>query len=63
MKTVTAKPGRRKVCQEECKTLEEVEQNGKSEEIATHAPNVLQEYFSQHELLKLDGEPRLIIHE
>ena len=44
-------------------SAEEVEKNGAPEEIATHAPNVLQEYFTQHELLKLDGEPRLIIHE
>lgn len=42
---------------------EDVEKNDKPEEAATHAPNVLEEYFSQHELLKLDGEPRLIIHE
>lgn len=41
---------------------EEIEKNGKPEEAATRTPNVLQEYFSQHELLKLDGEARLIIH-
>ena len=44
-------------------TAEEIEKNGKPEEAATRTPNVLEEYFSQHELLKLDGEPRLIIHE
>ena len=42
---------------------EEIEKNGKPEEAATRTPNVLQEYFSRHEPLKLDGEPRLIIHE
>ena len=41
---------------------EEIQKNGKPEEAATRTPNVLEEYFSQHELLKLDGEPRLIIH-
>ena len=44
-------------------SIEEVEKNGKPEEAATQAPNVLEEYFTRHELLKLDGEPRLIIHE
>ena len=44
-------------------SIEEVEKNGKPEEAATQAPNVLEEYFSRHEILKLDGEPRLIIHE
>ena len=42
---------------------EEIEKNGKPEEAATRTPNVLQEYFSRHDPLKLDGEPRLIIHE
>ena len=41
---------------------EEVGKNGKPEEAATRTPNVLEEYFTRHELLKLDGEPRLIIH-
>ena len=44
-------------------TAEEIEKNGKPEEAASRTPNVLEEYLSQHELLKLDGEPRLIIHE
>ena len=42
---------------------DEVKQNGQPIEAATHAPNVLEEYFARHELVKLDGEPRLIIHE
>jgi hypothetical protein len=44
-------------------THEELEKNGKAEEAASRASNVLEEYFTRHELLKYDGEPRLIIHE
>jgi 5'-nucleotidase len=43
-------------------THEELEKNGKAEEAASRASNVLEEYFTRHELLKYDGEPRLIIH-
>ena len=42
--------------------LEEIEKNGRPIEVATKAPNVLEEYFKDHESLKLDGEARLIIH-
>ena len=44
-------------------SVEEVEKNGRRIEVATNAPNILEEYFKDHELIKLDGEPRLIIHE
>ena len=40
---------------------EEIAKNGRSIEVASKAPNVLEEYFKDHESLKLDGEPRLII--
>ena len=45
--------------------LEEVMEKYASitEEAASRTANVLEEYFTRHELLKLDGEPRLIIHE
>ena len=43
--------------------LSEVEQNGPPAEVATKCLNVLEEYFASHEFIKLDGEPRLIIHE
>ena len=42
---------------------EEIEKNGRPIEVATKAPNILEEYFKDHEYLKLDGEPRLIIHQ
>ncbi len=42
---------------------DEIEKNGKPLEVATKCPNVLEEYFTAHDLVKLDGEPRLIIHE
>lgn len=41
---------------------EDVAKNGKAIEVATSATNVMEEYFSSHPKLKLDGEPRLIIH-
>ena len=44
-------------------THEELEKDVKSMEAASRTANVLEEYFTRHELLKLDGEPRLIIHE
>ncbi len=44
-------------------SIEEVSKNCKPMEIATKCPNVLEEYFNSHEIIKLDGEPRLIIHE
>ena len=40
---------------------EEIEKNGRPIEIATNAPNVLEEYFRDHESLKLVGGKRLII--
>ena len=40
---------------------EEIEKNGKPVEVAAKAPNILEEYFKDHDSLKLDGEPRLII--
>ena len=42
---------------------EEIEKNGRPIEVAAKAPNILEEYFKDHEVLKLDGEARLIIHE
>lgn len=42
-------------------THDEIEKNGKATVIATNAPDVLEEYFNDHEKLKLDGEQRLII--
>lgn len=41
---------------------EEIEKNGRPIEVATKAPNILEEYFKDHDFIKLDGEPRLIIH-
>ena len=43
--------------------LEEIEKNGRPVEVATKAPNILEEYFKDHESIKLDGEPRLIIRQ
>ena len=40
---------------------EEIEKNGRPIEVATKAPDVLEEYFKVHESLKLDGEARLLI--
>ena len=42
---------------------EEIEKNGQPAELAVKAPNVLEEYFSNHDYIKLDGEPRLLIHD
>ena len=42
---------------------EELEKNGRAIEVATKAPNLLEEYFKDHESVKLDGETRLIIHQ
>ena len=44
-------------------SLEEIEKNGQPAELAVKAPNVLEEYFSNHDYIKLDGEPRLLIHD
>jgi 5'-nucleotidase len=41
---------------------EEIEKNGRPIEVATKAPNLLEEYFKDHESIKLDGEQRLVIH-
>lgn len=41
---------------------EEIEKNGRPIEVATKAPNLLEEYFKDHESIKLDDEQRLIIH-
>ena len=41
---------------------EEVEKNKKGMQIASDAPNVLEEYFVAHPLIELDGTPRLVIH-
>ena len=43
-------------------SLEEVEKNGKGKQVASEAPNVLEEYFISHPLIKLDDTPRLVIH-
>ncbi len=40
---------------------EEIAKNGRPVEAAAKAPNVLEEYFKDHEFLKLGGEARLII--
>lgn len=40
---------------------EEIEKNGRPVEVATKAPNLLEEYFKDHDSIKLDGEQRLII--
>lgn len=40
---------------------EEIEKNGRPVEVATKAPNILEEYFKDHDSIKLDGETRLII--
>jgi len=42
---------------------DEIEKNGRPIEVATKVQNVLGEYFMDHEYLKLDGEPRLIIRQ
>lgn len=42
---------------------EEVEQNAQPVQMAIKASNVLIEYLSGHESVKLNGQPRLVIHE
>ena len=42
--------------------LEEIEKNGPPVQLAMSAENVLEEFLSSHDFIKLDGEPRLIIH-
>ena len=41
---------------------EEVEKNGAPVQLAMSAANVLEEYLKRHDFIKLDGEPRLVIH-
>lgn len=43
-------------------STEEIEKNGPAREVATKAQNVMKEYLSSHDYLKLDGEQRLVIH-
>jgi hypothetical protein len=42
---------------------EEIKENGRTLEISTSVANVLEEYFSSHDHLEIDGEKRLIIRE
>ena len=42
--------------------LEEVKANGAPRQIASLAKNVLEEYFASHDLIRFDGERRLLIH-
>jgi 5'-nucleotidase len=42
---------------------EEIGKNGRPIEVATKAPNILEEYFKDHDSLKFDGEARLIIRQ
>ena len=42
--------------------LEEIEQNGQPVQMAVEASNVLIEYLSNHDSVKLTGQPRLVIH-
>ncbi|MBQ6439080.1 MAG: bifunctional metallophosphatase/5'-nucleotidase [Mogibacterium sp.] len=42
--------------------LDEIEKNGPPVQLAMSAANVLEEYMMSQEFIKLDGEPRLIIH-
>lgn len=41
---------------------EEVEKNGSPEQLAMSAVNVLEEYLTGQDYIKLEGEPRLVIH-
>ena len=43
-------------------TIEEIEQNGQPEELAVKGQNVLKEFFARNDFIKLDGKPRLRIH-
>ena len=42
--------------------VEEIEKNGQAVQLAGEAANVLEEYLSRQEFVKLDEEPRLVIH-
>ena len=42
-------------------TAEETEKNGKPEELASDAQNVIKEYFEAHDFIKLEEEQRLLI--
>lgn len=42
--------------------LDEIEKNGAPVRLATSAMNVLEEYMTSHDFIKLDGVPRLVIH-
>ena len=44
-------------------SVEEVETNGEPTELASSAQNVMIEYFDVHDFIKLDGAPRLLIHD
>ena len=44
-------------------SVEEVEKNGQPTEIAAKSQNVLKEYLASRDYIKLDGEPRLLIHD
>ena len=44
-------------------SLEEIEENGKPEELASSAQNVIYEYFDSHDFIKLNGVQRLLIHD
>lgn len=43
-------------------SIEEVEKNGHAVQLAGLATNVLEEYLANHEFVKNNNEPRLIIH-
>lgn len=42
-------------------SAEEIEKNGHPKELASKAQNVLREYLSSHDFIKLDGEQRLLL--
>ena len=42
--------------------VEEVEKNGRPVQLAIEASNVLTEYLTSHEFIKLDGEQRFLLH-
>lgn len=44
-------------------SIEEIEKNGQPVEVAAKSQNVLQEYFSSRDYIKLDGEQRFLIHD
>ena len=44
-------------------SLEEIEENGKPEELASSAQNVIYEYFDSHDFIKLNSVQRLLIHD